>query len=327
MKVRGLAIILCLLIFTLMFTGCKSKEVKEADSEKVEVQETEDDEKNDEEAEKEDEEIDEEEVDEEETDEKEIDNDESSKDVTVKEQVLFEHNGVAITAIKFVTDDAMGDGIELLIENDSDVRVQVGCNGLIVNDYTTGSLFNAIVSPGEKVHKVMYLYNQKIKAAGIRNVGQIEVYFFVLDTETNKEPYETDSIIIKTSKYENMDTKLDNKGTMIYDADGIEIYGQIVKDNSFFGDNAILIYCENNSGKNIRFGITELYINGSKVGNNFAPIVYDGKKSIEPVTIISKDLESNGISSFEEIEVKFGISDLETHKEIAESELIKLPVK
>lgn len=61
--------------------------------------------------------------------------------VTIDEQVLFDQDGIVVTATEYVTDNIWGDGIKLLLENNSDKDVTVGCNALIVNDYMITDLF------------------------------------------------------------------------------------------------------------------------------------------------------------------------------------------
>ena len=55
--------------------------------------------------------------------------------VTIDEQVLFEQDGIVVTATEYTTDSIWGDGIKLLLENNSDKDISVGCNALMVNDY------------------------------------------------------------------------------------------------------------------------------------------------------------------------------------------------
>lgn len=54
----------------------------------------------------------------------------------------------------------------------------------------------------------------------------------------------------------------------------------------------------------------------------FSTSVYDGKMSIDDVTIFSSDLEENGIESIEEVELKFHIYDADSYSTIADSDAI-----
>lgn len=241
--------------------------------------------------------------------------------VTIEEQVLFEKDGIVITAKEYVTDRIWGDGIKLLIENNSDKSVTVGCNALIVNNYMISDLFVSGVAAGKKANEIMYLSNTELEAAGIESVGQIEAYFYVYDSDTYETLFDTECVTIQTSEYENMDTVADDTGVELYNTDGIRIVGKTVDENSFWG-TAILLYCENNSGKNIVISVDEMSINGFMMNPLFTTTVYDGKMALEDITIFSEDLVANGIEAIEDVELKFHIYDAATYETIADSEVI-----
>lgn len=241
--------------------------------------------------------------------------------VTIEEQVLFEKDGIVITAKEYVTDRIWGDGIKLLIENNSDKSVTVGCNALIVNNYMISDLFVSGVAAGKKANEIMYLSNTELEAAGIESVGQIEAYFHVYDSDTYETLFDTECVTIQTSEYENMDTVADDTGVELYNTDGIRIVGKTVDENSFWG-TAILLYCENNSGKNIVISVDEMSINGFMMNPLFTTTVYDGKMALEDITIFSEDLVANGIEAIEDVELKFHIYDAATYETIADSEVI-----
>ena len=249
------------------------------------------------------------------------DKNESESTVTIEEQVLFEQDGIVVTAKEYVTDRIWGDGIKLLIENNSDKDVTVGCSALIVNNYMISDLFVAGVAAGKKANEVMYLSSEELKAAGIDSVGQIEVYFHVYDTDTYDTLFDTEGIMLQTSANEYMDTTPNDVGMELYNADGIRIVGKTVDENSFWG-TAILLYCENSSGKNISISVEEMSVNGFMMNPLFTTTIYDGKMAVEDITVFSSDLEEKGIEKIEDVELKFHIYDAETYDTIADSDVI-----
>ncbi len=246
---------------------------------------------------------------------------EKAATVTIEEQVLFEQDGIVVTAKEYVTDSIWGDGIKLLIENNSDNTVTVGCNALIVNNYMITDLFSAEVAPGKKTNETMYLSNAQLKAAGIETVGQVEVYFHVFDSNSFNTLFDVDCVTIQTSEFANMDTTPDDAGTELYNANGIRIVGKTVNENSFWG-TAILLYCENTSGKNVGISVEEMSINEFMMNPLFTTTVYDGKRSLDDITIFSNDLESNGIETIETVELKFHIYDVDSYSTIVDTDAI-----
>jgi len=249
------------------------------------------------------------------------DKNESGKTVTIEEQVLFEQDGIVVTAKEYVTDRIWGDGIKLLIENNSDKDVTVGCNALIVNNYMISDLLVSGVAAVKKANEVMYLSSEELEAAGIDSVGQIEVYFHVYDTDTYDTLFDTEGVMIQTSEYAHMDTTPNDAGTELYNADGIRIVGKTVDENSFWG-TAILLYCENNSGRSVSISVEEMSVNGFMMNPLFTTTIYDGKMAVEDITVFSSDLEENGIEKIEDVELKFHIYDADSYDIIADSDVI-----
>ncbi len=308
-KMKWLAVVLCLVIFASMAIGSGSssstekKDVVKNDGEAV----TESSNSSDSVAE---------------TESKE----DGSVAVTIEEQVLVDQDGIKITATEYETDSIWGDGIKLLIENDTDKTVTVGCTALIVNDYMISDLFVSEVAAGKKANETMHLSSSGLKAAGIDSVGKIEIYFHIYDSDSWTDMINTDCVTIKTSAYDQMDTTVDDAGTELYNADGVRIVGKTVDENSFWG-TAILLYIENTSGKNVGINVDDMSINGFMMTPYFSTTVYDGKKAFDDITIMSSDLESNNITSIEEVELKFHIYNSDTYDTIADSNPITFSAK
>lgn len=241
-------------------------------------------------------------------------------DESINEQILVDQDGIKITATEYVTDSIWGDGIKLLVENNSDKDYTIGCDALIVNDYMITDLFSADVAAGKKSNEVMYLSSTELKAAGIDTVGQIEMYFHAYDSNWDnlfKNVYSK----LETSEFANMDTTPNDEGQELYNANGVRIVGKTVDENSFWG-TAILLYIENTSGQNVGINVDNMSINGYMMTPLFSTTVYDGKKSIDDITIMSSDLEANGITSVDQVELKFHIYNAESYDTIADSDAI-----
>lgn len=248
------------------------------------------------------------------------DTDNASAGESITEQVLVDQDGIKITATEYVTDDIWGDGIKLIVENTSNNDYTVGCDALIVNDYMITDLFSADVAAGKKSNEVMYLSSSELEAAGIDVVGKVEMYFHAYDSNWDSL-FQNVYSEIETSQYANMDTTPNDEGTELYNENGIKIVGKTVDENSFWG-TAILLYVENTSGNNIGINVDNMSINGFMMSPLFSTTVYDGKKSIDAITVFSSDLEENGIEYIDEVELKFHIYNADSYDTIADSDAI-----
>ena len=246
--------------------------------------------------------------------------------ITIDEQVLVDEDGLKITALEYVTDSLWGDGIKLLIENNTTSDIGVGCDALIVNDYMITDLFSSTVAAGKKSNEVMNLLSSELKAAGINNVGKVEIYMHTFDADSYSTIKKFPCFEIKTSEYENMDSTVNDEGKELYNGEGVRIVGKYVDEDSFWGA-AVLLYIENNSGKNVIVSCDDMSINGFMMTPYFSATVYDGKKAIEDITLLSSELEQNGITSIDDIELKFHIVDPDTYSTIKETDVISFSAK
>lgn len=252
--------------------------------------------------------------------------DDEDGDVTIDEQVLVDQDGVKITALQIVDDSFWGLGVKLLIENDTDQKLGIGCNAIIVNDYMIADYFYSTVSAGKKSNEVMYMSSDDLEAAGIDNIGQIEIYFNVYDDETYTTLFDTDCITIETSQFEDMDTEAMDSGEELLNQDGIRIVGKYVEEDSFWG-SGVLLFIENTSGQNIKVSCDDMSINGFMVTPYLSSTVYDGKMAITSITIYDTDLENNDIESIDEIELTFHIYDPDSYNTIFDSDTIVFSVE
>lgn len=242
-------------------------------------------------------------------------------EVSIAEQVLVDQDGIKVTATGMTNDSIWGEGVSLLIENNTDKNIGVGCNALIVNNYMITDLFASSVAAGKAANETMYLSSSDLSAAGISNIGQIEVYFHIYDGDTFDTLFDAEKVTIQTSEYADMDTAAADDGTELYNQDGIRIVGKYVDENSFWG-TAVLLFIENTSGKNVGISCDNMSINGFMVSPVFSSTVYDGKIALDDITIFSTDLENNGIESVDDIELTFHIYDADSYSTICDTDAI-----
>lgn len=246
---------------------------------------------------------------------------------TIDEAVVYEKNGIKISAKEYVTDSMWGDGIKFLLENETEKNITVGITALIVNDFMINDSFVAEVAAGKKTNETMNLSSTSLNAAGIDVIGQIEVYFHIYDSDNWDEIANTDCITIKTSMYDQMDKTVDDAGQVLYEKDGIKIVGKYVNESSFWGAGVVL-YIENNTDKNVLIQVDNFSVNGFTLSSAiFSCDVYAGKKAVDDITLLSSELEENDIKSVDEVTLKFVIINPDTFDTIAKSDEINFKTK
>ena len=250
----------------------------------------------------------------------------SETKTSITEQVLFDVDGIKVTAKEYDYDSIWGEGVKLLVENNSEKDVTIGCEALIVNNYMISDLFSCSVAAGKKANDTLHFSSSDLKAAGIAPVGQIEVYFYFSNPSTYQIEKRLDPVTIKTSEFANMDTTPNDAGKELLNRDGVRIVGKYVDEKSFWGAS-VLLYIENNTGKKITVSCDDMSINGFMVTGYFSSTLYDKKMAIDNITLLSTELEKNGITSVDEVELKFRIRDKDSYDVLFETDPIKFSTK
>lgn len=127
--------------------------------------------------------------------------DEFKKTATIEETVLYNDNGIVITA-KDLTYEDSGVTLNVLLENNRDEELSFSSvNSTSVNGYMLyGGNLNCDVAAGEKADGEMYISYNEMRLHGIYELAELGLQFTVADDDDFE--LSTDSIILKTSAFD-----------------------------------------------------------------------------------------------------------------------------
>lgn len=243
-------------------------------------------------------------------------------EVTVEEMVLLDEADIKVTAKGFDADGLLGPEIKLLIENNSQIGLTVQVRNVSVNGYMVETMLSSDVAAGKKANDELTFMKSDLEAAGITTIADMEFYFHVFNTETWDTYLDSEPVVIKTSAAEGFVYEYDNSGDLVFNENGVEI---VVKGLSeeFLGP-CVVVYVSNTSQKNICVQTRDVSINGFMVDAIFSSEVAVGKHAVDTITFLSSELEENGITAIEDIELSFHIFDNDTWMTIRDTDVVKL---
>ena len=245
---------------------------------------------------------------------------------TIEETLILDESGIKVTAVEMVDDSIWGPGLKVLIENDSNKDVTVTASAMAINGYMFTDFLYETVTAGQKAYETIHSFSSDLKEAGIENIGEIAIWFRLVDASSYKEIYEADDpVIIKTSLYDEIDRNIDVEGVEVVNQDGVKVIVKYVDENSFWG-TSVLVYVENNSGHDILISSEDVSVNGFMINALYSVDIKDGYKSFDTMTFFSSDLEENNISSIETIKMNFRCIDYNTFRTIFESDPINVDI-
>lgn len=103
---------------------------------------------------------------------------------TIEEQMLFAANDVKITAKEYTDDSIWGEGIKLLIENNSGENIVVQCDDVSINGFMITPLFSCEVYNEKKAVDTIDFFSSELKENGIETIEKIELKFKIINADT-----------------------------------------------------------------------------------------------------------------------------------------------
>ncbi len=213
----------------------------------------------------------------------------ASSTISVEETVLVEQDGVKVTLTSFADSSFMGPEFKLLIENDS-----------------------------------LSFLSSQLELNGIDVIKDIELKFKVFNDETWDDIFDTETVYIQTSADPAYTQAYDESGALVLEQNGIKIVAKTLESEESFWGADLYLYIANDSNQDIMVQVRDVSINGFMVTPMFSCNVINGKKAIDSISFLESELDENGITTIENMELSFNISNMQTWETLFETEPIAI---
>ena len=244
-------------------------------------------------------------------------------EITVAETVLYEADGVKVTATGY-EDGWMGPEIKILVENDSSRNVLVTSASVSANGYMMPSAaLYAEVAAGKKANETLTIMSSELDQSGIEMLAELQFYLQIQDPET-WETITTSDLLTLTTSAAPYEQPVDDSGDVLYDSDGIRIICKGLKQDIIW-DGTVVFYMENNSGKEISVYAENVSVNGFMQDVGLWSDLRPSTKIIDGMSMIDlSDLEIENIDQIENIEFNLRIVDANTWEDIVTTDVLTL---
>lgn len=244
----------------------------------------------------------------------------------IKESVLYESDGIKITAKKLQEQPGRNAELYLLIENDTQEDLTFQVRDVSANGCMVDTMFSSSVAAGKKINDKITFLSSDLELYGIKRIKEIELYFHIFQSEDWKERFDTEIVKITTNAENVKPFSFAEDGVVAYDANGIKIVPyRFVSDGS--RAPALMIYIENNTEKCMTVQARNESVNGFMVDSLFSAEIASGKCIIDDLRFLESTFEDNEIETVETIELYFHVFDSETWKERFDTDTVSLVVK
>lgn len=242
--------------------------------------------------------------------------------VSISETVLVDEADVKVTAKSLENSGIFGPEIKLLVENNSSKDLTFQCRNASVNGYMIETMMSIEVASGKKANDSLTFMKSDLEASGIETIADMEFSLHIFTTEDWEGYLDTSLIQLKTTAAGTYEYSFDDSGELAYDGDGIKV---VVKglSQSILGPS-IVVYIENNSDKDVTVQTRDVSVNGFMVDTIFSSDVLIEKHAVDTITFLSTDLEENGITSLDKVELSFHIFESAGWDTIVDTDIITM---
>ena len=247
----------------------------------------------------------------------------SDEEVTITETVLYEAEGVKVTA-KSLADGLLGTEVKLLIENDSSKNILITSSSVSANGYMmpTAALY-AEVAAGKKANESLTLMSSELDQCGIETLAEMQFYLQIQDPETWEIIKTTDLITLATSAT-GYTQPVDDSGDVLYNENGYKVVCKGLKQDIIW-DGTVVFYMENNSNKAVSIYAENVSVNGFMQEVGLWSDLRPSTKMIDGMSMIDlSDLEITNIDEIKTIEFNLRIVDAETWEDIVTTDAMTL---
>ncbi|MBQ8497604.1 MAG: hypothetical protein IJ489_09150 [Clostridia bacterium] len=241
-------------------------------------------------------------------------------EITISEQVIFDKNGIKVTAKGLNKDGFWGPEIKLLIENSSSESIGISAEHLSVNGMMMDNIFSEEIASGKKANSSISFYTSALEEADITIIKDIEFILNIYNSHTYETILRSDPICLTTSADTSFVQTFDSTGTVAYDANDIKVIVRKLNSSESFWGADVYLYIENNSTKNIIIQANDVSINGFMIEPYFSCDIIAGKKALDTITFMETDLEENNIIDITDIELTLRLIEMDSWETLTESD-------
>lgn len=251
--------------------------------------------------------------------------DESATDdanIAIKGQELFSFNGLTVTAKDVTFEKLFVEGIDVIIENNSDEAYTIKCETAILNDYTYGAIFMEDVPAGETKESYVSMWGMEAFFKP-EEIAKVALLFEVRDSSYSVV-FNSGAIEMKTTKADEVVITKPEGGNVIYDAGNIRVtsLGLVLDDSHGWH---IRLFVENNTDEFINLDCDKALVNGEEIETLYHTNVCPGKMGLSDFTFYSA-MSSYEFEDIEDIVIAFRITNVDTYDLVENTDIISVPV-
>lgn len=247
------------------------------------------------------------------------------RDAAIEEQVVYDAEGVTVTATGIRYDSITGAAILLSVQNTTGEDLLVQMAAAAVNGYMMEVDFSLAVDAEKSAEGEMVVPYTALALANLDVIATVELSVQLVDRSNYEVLTDCEPVVILTTAAADHEQTYDESGQIAWDANGVKIVIKGVDTGRRIADESVLIvYLYNGSENAVSIQSANVTVNGYEMTSAMTATVLPGKHAMDVVTFFDPDLEEHDIQQIDTVDIRFRIFDAETWTVIAETPLISV---
>lgn len=246
----------------------------------------------------------------------------------IEEQSVYDKNDLTVKASSLKYDTVIGPQIMLNIHNGTEDQLVIQNNFTVVNGFMITPDVNISVPAGKTVNAPMSLPYLGLAMADIHSLATVEFSLRILSDLTYALFDVTDTVKLVLTDTAKETPAYNDEGQVAYDDHDVKIVLKGVKQDTLFDNRfVVLVYMENNSDKPVSVLNSELTVNGYDITKAMLTELLPGTRAVDKIELFDNELDENGITAIDTVDVAFRINDDEEWGLIAETDVVALELE
>lgn len=226
---------------------------------------------------------------------------------TIEETVVFDRDGIKITAVEMTYDSAYGTGVKILVENNTSKNIVLSGGDFIVNGITVSGSLYIEVAAEKKAYGTIYLSKYDLEYSNIDDISTFAAADADISDHDTHTVFLHTPFSLETSTHDGIVPSYDKTGDVIYEYnDQITIIGRDVIGSEHGVQVWMLII--NNSDDDIYISGENISVNGFTIDAYLGGTVYAQTVRYLPMTLFYQSLEESNIDPLDITEVTWHIA-------------------
>lgn len=244
-----------------------------------------------------------------------------------EELLLYDSEGMKVTFTGLSVNEWDELAIGLRLENNTDRDLTFSCEVIEMSGYSIPVSFYATVTAGKKANEELTVDEMDYALTGLDTLAYINLDLEVLDADNYDKLYTLTGGKLTFDAADGYVPAKNDAGLELYSENGVRIVAMDLYEMYDGEEYWVTFFFENNTDNGLTFTVEDSAVNGYMLDGWMSADVLGGTYAVYALCFRAEDLQSNGITAIEDIELSFHVFDMESFNTLFDTEALRFVIE